>query len=217
VEEVIKEKNMRLSHILYRVENLHEAVKKYQEMGFTVIYGTKPEKAFNALIWFENGPFIELFQVGQSKALLNLMKLSGKKGLASRFDLYQTSDYGWVDYSLENTKDNLIEENRLMKEMGYNMSTMPGRRTDINGTKLKWKLSMPVDTSFPFLMSAYTPNPRPENISHKNGAKEVKKLVWGTSAWNITNIKKLTDDPRLEPVEGRGFQNIEIEGWDGGF
>jgi hypothetical protein len=205
---------MKLSHILYKVKDLHKAVKDFEDLGFTVVYGTKPSKAFNALIWFEQGPFIELFQVGQNKLVLNLMKLIGKKGLANRFALFQNAGYGWVDCSIENDSDNLKEENLLLKQMGYKFSTMPGFRTDINNIRLKWKLTMPYDIEFPFLMSTYSPNPRPENIKHKNGATGVEQLVWGTNKQNIKNISKLTDDKRLCLVEGSGFNKIVIGNFD---
>ncbi len=206
--------NMKLSHILYRVDNLHKAVEDFKNMGFTVVYGTKPEKAFNALIWFEKGPFIELYQINKNKFIINAMKLLGKKGLANRFSHFQNSNYGWVDYSIENDRRDLTEENLLLKEMGYKFSTMPGFRTDINGNKLKWKLSIPFDSSFPFLMSAYSINPRPRRIKHINGAKEVKRLIWGTDKKNIPNINRLLNDNILQLIEGHGFQKIIIDGWD---
>ncbi len=205
---------MRLSHILYKVDDLHQAVKDFEEMGFTVEYGAHPDKAFNALIWFEKGPFIELFKSEPNKIVNGLLKLFNLKGLISRFKLFQYSDYGWVDYSLEHDRVDLKQEAVKLKELGYVFSKMPAVRTNIHGIKLKWKLILPADTTFPFFMSAYTPNPRPETITHSNGAKEVKQVVWGTKKNNIPNIRLFSDDQRLELVEGEGFQKIVIEGWD---
>ncbi len=205
---------MRLSHILYKVDDLHRAVKDFQDMGFTVEYGAKPEKAFNALIWFERGPFIELFYAKPHKTVNGILGLLGLKGLASRFKLFQYADYGWADYSLENDRTDLKEESLRLKQLGYEFSKMPGIRKNIHGTTLKWKLLVPVDTTFPFFMSAYRPNPRPKTIEHPNGAKEVKQVVWATNRENIPNIRQFSDDERLKLVEGRGFQNIIIDGWD---
>lgn len=205
---------MVLSHILYKVDNLHEAVEFFRNSGFTIIYGSHPDKAFNALIWFNKGPFVELFQISSNRFSPGMMKIIRKKGTAVRFENFQKSGYGWVDYALENNRSDLLSENQLLDEMGYQYSTMHGMRTDINGTKLEWKLSMPSDLNLPFLMSSYSVDPRPVDIRHKNGAKEVSRLVWGTSRKCILDINKLNSDRRLELIEGNGFQHIEINGCD---
>ncbi len=205
---------MKLSHILYKVDDLHQAVKDFQEMGFTVEYGAKPDKAFNALIWFEQGPFIELFYAEPHRIINFIVKILGLKGIVSRFKLFQYSNYGWTDYSLENDRIELQEEALQLKKLGYKFSKIPGFRTNIHGTKLKWKLLFPVDTTFPFFMSAYRPNPRPKIIKHPNGAKEVKQVIWGTTKGNIPNIRWFSNDERLQLVEGKGFQKIVIDGWD---
>ncbi len=205
---------MRLSHILYKVKNLHEAVKDFEEMGFTVRYGTKKEKAFNALIWFEEGPFIELFTIKKSSKILTLMlKLIGKKSVAKRFNYFVDAKYGWCEYSIENTREDLEKENIKLKEMNCEYGVLNGRRNNINGLKLKWKLSIPMDLGLPFLMSAYTPDPRPKSIIHKNGAKSVSKLMWGVSDKNMNIINELVDDERMDLIEGNGFKKIEFDGY----
>lgn len=49
---------MRLSHILYKVENKEEAIKYFEELGSTVMRG-----GYNHNIWFEDGSFIEITEV----------------------------------------------------------------------------------------------------------------------------------------------------------
>ncbi len=205
---------MRLSHILYKVKNLHEAVADFEKMGFTVRYGTRKDKAFNALIWFEDGPFIELFAIKNIPSLfIFLAKRIGKEAALQRFEYYSKADYGWVDYAIENDRYDLDKENNLLTELGYKYSTLPGSRKNIEHIKLKWKLSIPFDLGLPFLMSAYKPNPRPYSIQHANGAKRIKALTWHTSAKHIDVIRELTTDGRLKLEEGSGFGRIDIEGW----
>ncbi|MCT4686392.1 VOC family protein [Vallitalea sp.] len=50
---------MKLGHIIYKVNNLDEAVKEYTNKGFTVEYG-KNKNSYNALIYFAEGPHLEL-------------------------------------------------------------------------------------------------------------------------------------------------------------
>ncbi len=207
--------NMKISHILYKVKNLHEAVADFEKMGFTVKYGTRKDKAFNALIWFEEGPFIELFATKEMpKIFVVLAKLMGKEAALKRFEKYSRADYGWVDYAIENERNDLDKENELLREMGYKYSTLPGKRKNIDNLKLRWKLSVPFDLNIPFLMSAYTPNPRPKSIKHANGAKSVVKLVWGIEESRKSDIERLVNDERLELITGYGFKKIEFDGWN---
>jgi hypothetical protein len=189
-------------------------VRDFKNLGFNVVYGTIPSKAFNAFIWFETGPFIELFQIRRNRFVVNVLKIIGKKGVANRVAHFQNSDFGWSDYSIENSRYDLKKENTILKQMGYQYSTMPGLRADTNGNKLKWKLSMPYDLDIPFLMSLYNVDPRPKAVKHPNGAKEVKQLTWGVSIQNISNIERLVHDVRLKLVEGKGFQDVIIRGFD---
>ncbi len=207
---------MTLSHILYKVKNLEEAVKDFEDMGFTVRYGAKKEKAFNALIWFEEGPFIELYTISKwTKVFVFLAKLIGKGAVARRFQYFIDSDYGWSEYSLENNRYELEAENAMLKQLGCQYSTINASRKNIYGQKLRWKLSMPLDLGIPFFMSAYKPNPRPQSIEHRNGAKSVRSLTWGVPSENIEIIQQFTDDSRLQLEVGSGFQSIELEGFDG--
>ena len=52
---------MKLSHILYKTNNLPEAVKQFEEDGFKVEYGSKHNPK-NALIYFSEGPYIEILE-----------------------------------------------------------------------------------------------------------------------------------------------------------
>ncbi len=208
-------KEMRLSHVLYKVKDLHQAVKDFEDMGFTVRYGKKKEKATNALIWFEDGRFIELFTINESaKPILRFLKLFGKKAAAKRFLYYANADYGWVDYAIENDRYDLEKEKVKLKALGCKYSNFKGLRTNINGLKLKWLMVVPDDLGLPFLMTDYNPSPRPETINHPNGATSISTFVWGASEENIKIIRQFTSDEKLILEQGEGFKKIELEGFD---
>ena len=50
---------MRSGHLIYKVKDLQEAVTEWEEKGFVVEYGRR-KKTNNALIYFSQGPYIEL-------------------------------------------------------------------------------------------------------------------------------------------------------------
>lgn len=69
---------MKVSHILYKVKDLDEAVRKYRADGFVVEYG-KLKNPHNALVYFSEGPFLEIFkQSGMPKFAKSILRLLGK-------------------------------------------------------------------------------------------------------------------------------------------
>ncbi len=203
---------MRLSHILYKVENKEEALKYFEDLGFSVVPG-----GFNHNIWFEDGSFIEIISLKRNRFIIALLKLFGRRAMANRFKYFQDADYGFVEYSLDTFAENLDTENSLLKEMGYKYDSFVMKKKIENGIKIKWKITFPFDLRLPFYcgdIANYQKYRQPKNIVHKNGAKRIEKLVWGVPKKYINDINRLNDDPRLELVEGSGFQQIKIEGLD---
>jgi hypothetical protein len=52
---------MKISHLMYKVDDLKQAVKKFSDLGFTVEYGKK-ENPYNAIIYMKDHTYIELVQ-----------------------------------------------------------------------------------------------------------------------------------------------------------
>ncbi|WP_341282264.1 VOC family protein [Paenibacillus sp. FSL H8-0537] len=50
-----------IGHVLIKTRQLQLAVKNFQQLGFTVTYRTDPSKTHNALIYLQDGSFLELF------------------------------------------------------------------------------------------------------------------------------------------------------------
>ncbi|WP_242976856.1 VOC family protein [Lacrimispora celerecrescens] len=82
---------MKTSHIVYKVDDLHQAVKEYKEKGFVVEYGTK-KNPYNAIIYFSEGPYLELLaSTGMPKIIKRIVCLFGKSRLADRLN-YSDND-----------------------------------------------------------------------------------------------------------------------------
>ncbi|MDO5718417.1 MAG: VOC family protein [Tissierellia bacterium] len=203
---------MKLSHILYKVNDVEEAIKDFEEMGFSIC-----RVGFNPKIWFEDETFIELFKFDKSNFTIGLTKLIGLRGIGKKFEFFRDSDFGIMEYSLEKDHYDLDPENRLLKEMGYKYTSIKMKKNDESGVKLKWKITFPYDVNIPFYCAIgnFKELGMPKEINHKNGARRIEKLVWGVDKKYIDDIKALYDDERLELVEGNGFQEIKIKGYDG--
>lgn len=204
---------MQLSHVLYRVKDLHAAVKKLRDAGFIVEYGTSAEKAYNALIWFEEGVFVEIYNnSGLPRWVKWLMKIVGYQPVLDRMNKWEQIEEGWCEWSLETTASHLTEQKVWFKERNILFKFHKAKRKDIKGQILKWQLLMPNAIDFPFLMSAYVPNPRPQKINHPNGVTGVSKLVVGTEKLHTKVLQQLLlDQTGLELIaDKKGLQTIEF-------
>jgi len=49
---------MKVSHVIYKVDDLSKAIKDFKDKGFQIEYGSKTNP-HNALIYFSKGPYIK--------------------------------------------------------------------------------------------------------------------------------------------------------------
>ncbi|KQB98824.1 VOC family protein [Pedobacter sp. Hv1] len=172
---------MKLSHVLFRVNDLHKAVAQLIAAGFTVEYGTAPKKAYNAFIWFEEGIFIEIYKgVELPNSAKLLMKLFGYSAMLQRMEKWRNVQHGWCEWSVETETASLNYQRSILKQHHIPfLMYKRAKRIDVNGRKLKWSLIFPKDIYFPFIMSAYVPNPRPHQIIHPNQITKIESIVVG--------------------------------------
>lgn len=210
------ESKLELSHVLYRVQDLHQAVKKLKDAGFIVQYGTKPEKAYNALLWFEHGVFIELYQNSGLPAPLKwFMKTFGYQPVLDRINKWEQIENGWCEWSLESLNVNLDIEKKILKKHHIPFKFHKAKRKDIFQQVLRWELVMPNDIMFPFIMSSYVPSPRPKKIAHPNGVKSVSKLIIGNDNFNMELLDKLLPSTNgLSFVNGEGLKKVLLSNSD---
>ncbi|WP_326983322.1 VOC family protein [Chryseobacterium sp. MYb264] len=208
----LKPNNLQLSHVLYQVKDLHSSVKKLQDAGFIVQYGTEKSKAYNALIWFEKGVFVEIYQnSGLPFYVKWMMKIFGYQPVLNRLEKWKNVGEGWCEWSLESVANDLNTEKQFFMNENIKFKFHKATRKDIHKQKLKWELLMPNNIDFPFLMSAYVPNPRPKEINHPNGIKGVKNIIVGTEKLDINLLNRLLPDQTgLKLVEGDNLQTVEF-------
>ena len=107
---------MKISHILYKSNNLSKSVKKFQDEGFKVEYGSKHNPK-NALIYFSEGPYIEILEKAPiSNFLMMILRLIGKRYLVKRFKSWENAQEGYFDICLENYKNDFNEEVEILNE-----------------------------------------------------------------------------------------------------
>lgn len=200
---------MKVSHIIYKVADLQESVEAYREQGFTVEYG-HPGRPYNALIYFSEGPFLELLAgTKMPAAVKKMLHLFGKGKLADRLDAWDAHPGGPCALALENYRQDFASEKQSLARYGIKLCEIPSRRKDVHGRKLRFKVAYPDDLRLPFFMNYFNIDPKPKNYIHPNGIVGLREVTFGTAAELIPLMQELCDDPRLILEEGDGIKDFK--------
>lgn len=198
--------DFKIGHILIKVPNLKEGVETFEKLGFTVTMGSIPSKATNAMIYFANGSFIELYTVpieGIKKKialkLLNVVKIFSP-AKANRYINYVGTKEGMNDLALDCVRKIPFEtalESLNNREFPVTKA-IPMKRIDAKNCQIKWQMSFSRDARLPFFMDQYVPKVKLEKnqFTHKNGAKNIKELIISVDDYEyfIKNYQKLTSN-----------------------
>lgn len=202
---------MKVSHIMYRVQNLEKAVEEYREKGFTVEYG-RAKNPINALIYFSNGPYIELLAGSQMPSFFKgMFRLFGQGKLVDRLNSYDTHPGGPCGLALETYKTDLEAECAILRNYGFNAGQKNISRNDTKGRKLRFRVGFPNDIQIPFFMTYFNIDPKPRDFVHPNGVVRISRVTFGARGELLPLIRELCDDEMLELCEGSGIEDFAFE------
>lgn len=202
---------MKISHVLYKVDNLEKAVEDFRKQGYIVEYGSEKDP-HNALIYFSEGPYIELITDSNMPLFIKIMlTLFGKKPFVDSMEKINTHKEGYMRFAIDGNDTDFIKEKKIFKQYKRNIIKVPIKRVDVKNRILKCKCLFPFDSTLPFIKTQFNINPRPKNFIHPNGAKKIKKVRYGTSSEDIQVIKKLCSDKILEVYVGEHKMEVEIQ------
>jgi len=202
---------MKVSHVLYKVNNLKNSVNKFRKKGFKVEYGSK-NRPQNALIYFSEGPYIELLNKAPISTFIKLiLRLWGKGKVVDRFERWEKEKEGFFEICFENYETDFRREENILKEYGITYFKTKSKRIDPLNRVLKWKLLFPYNLRLPFLMTYFNTDPKPKNFIHPNGIKKIRHISFGTDENLIPVIRELCKDEILELIVGNGIQKLIYE------
>lgn len=200
---------MKLSHILYKTNNLSEAVKQFEEKGFKAEYGSKYNPQ-NALIYFSEGPYIEILEKAPiTNFMMFVLKLLGKTHLINRFKSWENAREGYFDICLENYKNDFDDEVQILNKHKENYFITKSSRLDPSNRLLKWKLLFPNNINLPFFMTYFNIDPKPKNFVHPNGIKKINEVSYYID--NSLIFKKLCDDSIIKLSNQKGEMDVNFQ------
>ena len=198
---------LRCSHLLCTVHDLGQAVKDFRDLGFTVEWGSDPRRAHNALIWFPEGPFIELAHFPPS------VGASADGALGERLARWVAPGEGWRDVALETDATDLAGARTWLEAAGVDVSpVMDGMRVRPDGEEVRYQYLMPHSARLPFVVSAYDPPQRPEAVTHPNGASRISRVHVTVSLGDRKTYDAMAAGDRwLRPEEGATTEVRAVE------
>ncbi|MGN9841245.1 VOC family protein [Nonomuraea sp. H19] len=208
---------LKCSHILCKVDDIRAAVGDYSSLGFSVEWGSAPERAHNALIWFDDGPFIELFQLPSRFALLRwpFATIFGTAA-GERLARWARPGEGWRDLAVETEDTELAGVRAALRRKNVRVSrVMKGKRVRPDGGTVRYQFLASSPAELPFVVSAYDPPQRPERVVHPNGARGVARVRMGVSAADRASFDALVGEGRwlsAEPAATTGVLGVELHG-----
>ena len=202
---------MKVSHVLYKTNNLEASFKEFEKLGYKVVNGSK-KKPHNALIYFSEGPYIELLEKAPVSSFLKaISRLLGKGKVVDRFNSWENSTEGFFEICLENNTTNFKKEEKILAKFGEDYFITNSKRIDVSNRVLKWKLLFPNQIKIPFLMTQFNINPKPKNFVHPNKIKRIKQISYSTEASIIPVINELCNDDILQLFIGKRDCKVTYE------
>jgi catechol 2,3-dioxygenase-like lactoylglutathione lyase family enzyme len=162
-----------IDHLVILVRNLDDAVRDYQQLGFTVTRGGEhPGGTHNALVGFANGSYLELIAFQEPE-----------KPSDHRWYSYLALGGGLVDFAL-GANDVEEELGRVQRRGLAYRGPMPGARKRPDGQEIAWRMAWPpADRAgdLPFMIDDITPRdlrvPSGDAARHANGVTGVRSLI----------------------------------------
>ncbi len=204
-------RKVKVSHIIVKVDDLHQAVAEYQDKGFEVEFGSA-KNPHNAIIYFSNGPYLELLaSTGMPKIMKMILRVFGKGKFVDRLNYWDNHKEGLCGVALENYKKDLNDEKDILKKYNQGYFQMQSGRNDAKGRKLRFTGLFPDELQIPFLMTYFNIDPKPKNFTHPNGVNKIKNISFGTKEEYVPIIQELCDDPTLTLFMGNGIKDLKFE------
>lgn len=211
---------LKCSHILCKVPHIGECVAQLAQAGFCVQRGG----GHNALVWFEEGPFLEFFELPGWCRLMSLpFGLRYGRSTGRRLAHWARAGSGWCDVALEPRVERAEDPLDLSDVAGFlrqhaagTSRVVSGRRAAEAGGDVRYRFMTPGDPALPFIVSHYHPRQRPVRVRHANGATAVARVNFQLpSAARAALTRLLPQDAWLRASVGdaRRVESVILRGW----
>lgn len=183
-------KAVSFDHAVIIVSDLDEAIANFESLGFHVQSGGTTGPVHNALIYFQDGTYIELTTPvsSRTRVFFRLLYSVGILGLAARyrptvmarFLMWFGGPTGLRDWCIRCTDLNKTIENFRAKGVEITDAKHFSRKRP-DGQVAEWRLAGPVNRQLPFMIEDISPTrirvPFQTACEHPNGVSGISAIV----------------------------------------
>lgn len=167
---------MRITQIVYKVDDLAEAMECASRKGLTAEYG-REKNPYNAFIYFSDETFLELVDnMGIPGAVKGIMRIFNR-GFIKRFEQWDNAGEGPLGIGIQVTEPQIVQIEKYLKEK-YQIRSfkLTSKRKDVHNVVFEAKCLFPENPYLPFFVTKYKNAENGALHKNLNGDKRVKHL-----------------------------------------
>ncbi len=167
---------MRITQIVYKVDDLAKAMECASSKGLAAEYG-RERNPYNAFIYFSDETFLELVEnMGIPRMIKGIMRIFNR-GFVKRFEQWDNAGEGPLGIGIQVTESQLSQIEMYLKEK-YQIRSfrLTSKRKDVHNVLFEAKCLFPENVYLPFFVTKYKNVKNGALHKNLNGDKQVKHL-----------------------------------------
>lgn len=167
---------MKITQIVYKVDDLQKAICSAAAKGFVAEYGRK-KNPYNAFVYFADDTFLEFVDnMGIPKVVKMVMKIVNKKFI-DRFEKWDNAKEGPLGIGIQVTESQIHEIGVYLKnKYNINCFKLTSKRKDLHGVNFVAQCLFPENIYLPFFVTPYRNANNTVLHQNLNGKKKVKHI-----------------------------------------
>ena len=170
-----------VGHVIYKADDLAQAVARFRRQGFDVEYG-QPRRPRNAVIYFSTGPYLEIISgVRMPRAVRAYLRMLGHHRMVAVSDSVAQQPEGYSRIVLEAEREEFAGLAGICREHGLRTLTPTISRKDVHGRRLSCRCLVPDDWGVPMFVTPFATDTH-RGAAHPNGITRIDQIVFEGSA-----------------------------------
>lgn len=200
---------MTVGHIVYKADDLQAAVEKFRAQGFEVEYG-RAKNPSNALIYFSQGPYLEIRTGVTMPALIRrYLRLIGHGQMVDTSDAVAGMPEGYSRVVFEADREDFGRLKAICRERGVRTVTARISRKDPHGRRLACRCLCPDDWAIPMFVTRFAADTH-RDAPHPNGITRMDRIEFEGTRTAVEICRSAGADGLLACSVGAGAIRAEF-------
>lgn len=200
---------IRVGHVIYKADDLDQAVAGFRAEGFDVEYG-RARNPRNAVIYFSVGPYLEIIsRVSMPGFVRGYLKLIGQGRMVAVSDSVASRRQGYSRIVLEAQREQFADLKRIYQRHGLKTLVSPISRRDLHGRRLSCTCLVPDDWGVPMFVTPFGVDIHRDS-AHPNGITQIAEVFFAGSQAAAGVCQQAGVEDRLKVGSGDGTISVRF-------